>query len=224
MPSIDVFAVIGIILVFILLAILFFIPSGKKKSEAKKQRLQPEEAKDWQAVSLKLEKHIHSLHQKMDEADRQKKTLERELSIQKEKYAKLQEKLTQERGWQEKEQNDLDKKNKEILKIKDEFKQQEEDLEKEHRQRLEYERQIKTLKDEYALIEDAKRSLEKEISIHKGQAEVAYKEIKELRAANQKLSQKQDDVEWIAKTEYIKLEKRLEAAIKEVERLRKPAS
>ena len=223
MPFFDVFAIIGVIFVLILLAILFLIPSDKKKSPSKKAQRSPteEEKKDWQAVSIKLEKHIHTLRHEIEEGERQRRTLEHESTIQKEKYVKLQEKLTQERGWQEKEQQDIDKKNKEILRTKEELKKLEENIEKEHRQRLEYERQFKDIKFEFATLEETKRSLDKELTILQGQAEGARREITELRAANQKLSQKQDDAAWVAKTDYIKLEKRLEDALKEVERLRK---
>ena len=223
MPVFNVFAIIGVVLVLILLGVLFLIPSDKKKLQSKKsQRPKAEEEhKDWQAVSIKLEKHIHTLRHEIDEGERQRRTLEHELTIQKEKYVKLQEKLSQERGWQEKEHQDVDKKNKEILRIKEELKKLEENIEKEHRQRLEYERQFKDIKFEFVNLDEVKRSLEKELIILQGQAEGARKEIVELRASNQKFFQKQDDAAWVAKTDYVKLEKRLEDALKEVERLRK---
>src|SRR5210317_2062751 len=113
MPSIDSFAVIGIVIVFMLLGVLFLVHISdrpKKRRKKKDKGEGAEETKDWYAVSVRLEKHIYSLRTQLEKEEKRAKKLEREIIIQKDKYEKVNEKLTQERKWQRKETDEVKRK------------------------------------------------------------------------------------------------------------------
>ena len=221
MISYELIAVIGIIFAILVLIILF-IPA-ERKARAKKKRAEktPEEQiKEWQGACLKLEKHVHGLRQELESYQKREKATEKELLLTKEKNKKLQEKLSQERGWQEKEQADLDKKAKDFQTLKEDLKKAEENIGKEHSQRLMLEREAKEIRENIVKETEAKRSLESQVMKLKAQADAYRGEIKELREINSKLSQKQEEKTFVSKTEYEKLEQKLKEKEKEIEQLK----
>ena len=108
MPSLNIYIVLAIGISFILVGILFSqnVRVVRKRRRRKLPRMQKGDNKDWQAVSLQLEKHIYSLRKEIDALEKKGKNVEKELMIEKQKYAKSQEKLSQERGWKKKESSD----------------------------------------------------------------------------------------------------------------------
>ncbi|MCK5580736.1 MAG: hypothetical protein KAJ18_05630 [Candidatus Omnitrophica bacterium] len=223
MPSIDVFAVVGVVLVLILLGVLFFVPTSKKSSTRKSKAREDKQEiqKDWQAVSLKLERHIQALRKDIDKLQRSEKGLESDLELQQEKYKKLQEKLEQERGWQKKETTDIERKTKEIIRLKEDLKKAEHGLGENHSKRLLLERELKEARAEVEGLTRDKRALESENTSIKNQAGAYRKEIQGLKAENHALSKKHDDATWVAKSEYVKLEKMLKITKMELEKLRR---
>ncbi|HOY09411.1 MAG TPA: hypothetical protein PLB05_04975, partial [Candidatus Omnitrophota bacterium] len=109
--------ILGLVMVFLLLGFLVLIPTTPRGSPRKKftYKVREQEVKDWQSVSLKLERVIRSLKHQMAQMQKEQKILERDVVVQKEKYAKLQSKVAQERGWQNKERSDIDKKTAEVI-------------------------------------------------------------------------------------------------------------
>ena len=209
MPSIDLFAVLGIIFIIILLGVLLLIPTEKMGSLRRKRRRknEGEDQKDWQAVSLKLERHIYALRREIESGQNRIKELEREILLQNEKSKRLREKLSQERGWKDKEASDLEKKSQEIIHLKLDLKKAEQSLEKEHGQRLKAERGLKEAKDNLSETIAKQRELEIEIARQKTQMDKLHSELSNLREENIKLSKKHDEATFIAKSEYEKLEK-----------------
>jgi len=68
--SIELLVIIGIIFISILLVVVFFIPGEKKKKKEKKEKKEihdqlPADEKDWELKISRLEKHIHSLRDKI---------------------------------------------------------------------------------------------------------------------------------------------------------------
>ena len=98
--------------------------------------------------------------------------------------------MSHERGWQEKEQSDVDKKAKEVQGLKEDVKRLEENLEKEHSQRLLLEREAKEIRENITRETEAKRSLESQIMKLKAQSDGYRQQISELREANEKLGKK----------------------------------
>jgi len=222
MPSIDVVAIVGIILVFVLLGVLVLIPNTKKHLQKKKRPTSEDafEKKDWYQVSQKLEQHIYKLRKEIEEAERREKKLERELLIQNEKYKKVQEKLTLERKWQKKEADEIDKRTKDLIKLKESFVQVEKNLENEHGQRLKLEKQLKEMKETIGSVNEEKHTLDVEIAKLRSEIDNQRKQVLQLREENTKLSKKHDEKTFVAKSEYEAVKSQLKEKLKEIETLK----
>jgi hypothetical protein len=207
------FVIIGIVLVFLTLGVLFLLPAEKNHPKPKKKRA-PEVTEDWQAVSKRLEKHVLQLRDELAATKKKERSLEKEVLIQKDKYVKIQEKMSQERQWQEKEHDDIEKRSKELTRLEDNLKGSEQNLEREHKQRLMYERELKESKDALAAGLETKRSLEMQLAKANAQSDVYRKEITELREQIGKISRKQEDTTFISKSEH-------EKALQELAQLKK---
>lgn len=223
MPSIDLFALLGIILVFVLLGVLFFIPTDRtsKKRKRASQPKVPADNKDWQAASLKLEKHIYALRKEIEEFQKAEKLKERDLTRERERIKKLQEKLEQERGWHDKEEKDIERKTQEVHRMRQERVKLEQNSEDEHSLRLKGERELKEITQDFEALGEEKRKVDSELMNLKATWEQGRKETKELKAKNMELAKKHADTTWVAKTEYDKLQQKLKEAEKELERLKK---
>jgi len=218
LPSIDLFALLGIVFIVVLLIVLFFIPTEKTKGKAfKKRRVKSDQqGKDWRAVSLQLEKHIYGLRREIETEQNRVKGMERDLLVQKEKYKHLQEKLDQERQWQKKDREDQNRKGQEIAQLKQDLKKSEQSLTKEHGLRLKRERELKQSQ-EHAQDADQKRH---ELEVQLARAKTDYKDLQEqitvLRLENNQLKRKHDEATFVAKSDYERLEKKLKATEREL--------
>ncbi len=218
--SFNTIAGIGIILVFIVLLVIFLIPTsqkGSKKRERSPEQL-PKET-DWQGVSRKLEGHIHALRQDIAAYDKRQKSLERELLETKAKNKELQEKLTLEDGWIKKEQEEIEKRTKELTRAKEELKKTESSLGEEHSLRLRYERELKELKQAFESSDGQRKKLEVEVMKLKAGLEKANEELRESKRQNFELKKKQEDTQFVAKAEYDKIERLLREKEKEFQRI-----
>lgn len=218
MPHIDPFAVVAIVLM-ILIAVIFLVP-GEQRARRRRKKKEEEEQKDWQGACLKLERHIYALRRDIEEGQRREKILDRDLNIQKEKYARLEDKIVQERSWQQKETTDAEKKGQELFHLKSDITKLENSLAQEHGVRLRLEKSLKESQESAIQANNSKLDLEAQIARLKALDEKYRKEMSDLRAQNNLLSKKHDESTWVAKSEYQKLEKQLQIKDKELERLK----
>ena len=222
MDPLQLIGLIGSFFVLLIVVVVLLMPSEHRHRKKRRADKTPEEeVKEWQSACLKLEKHVHALRLEVDSLKKKERLTEKDLLLHKEKNKKLQEKLSQERGWQEKEQADLDKRTRGIQTLKEDIKKSEQSLEKEHSQRIVLEREAKEIKENIARETEAKRSLESQVMKLNAQADAYRREIKELRESNEKLSVQHDEKTFVSKSEYEKLEKVLQEKDKEIEKLRK---
>ncbi len=220
--NMEQIVIVGLGLVFLLLAFLVLIPTTPRSQRRKRfpYKVREKEVKDWQAVSLKLERVIRSLKRQMAETQKEQKLLERDLVVQKEKYAKLQNKIDQERGWQKKERSDVDKKGREVIRLREDFKKAEQHLAQEHADRLRLERQQKELNASLSSAQTQIKDLENQIIKHKAHIDAYRSEITALRAEAQKLTKKHNEETWVAKSEFTKLKKDYESLEAELKKYR----
>jgi len=211
MPSIDLFALLGVVFIIILLIVLFFTPTDKAKSRGKRlRRDRPgEQGKDWRAASLRLEKHVYALRREIENGRNQCRHLERDLLVQKEKVKLSQNKLSQERDWQKKDRVDQEKKGQGILDLKKELKRAEQNVVKEHGQCLKLERELKDTQAEFSKVQEGQRALEIQLARLRAEHEQKDQKMRELQAENKRLNKKHDEATFVAKTDYEKLEKQL---------------
>ena len=219
--SVEVLVIIGIVFIVVLLGILFLIPSDKKgKKKKKKSQAEPlGQQKDWEQKALRLEKYIHSLRDDILAFQKKEKVTEKQLTIERAKVKKFQEKLSQEREWSKKEQNVIDKKGKEFQQLKAELRNAQESFSKEHVTNLRYEQEIKELKQQNDSFNEQRRSVEGENAQLKAKNENHRKEIAHLKKENRQLSKKEEDASWIAKSEYERVTKLLKEKEKELNRV-----
>jgi chromosome segregation ATPase len=223
MLSLDVFAIIGAALGVMLLAVLFLLPGDKRPSVRNSRATtgaEPGQDKDWRAASLKLEKYIHALKTEIEHDKAREKNLQKEILIQKEKYRRLQEKISQERGWQDKETADKDRRAKENSELRQALQKTEEDFQREHGDFLRLDRELKETKAALSTAVEAKRGLDSQIFKMQAQLDAERSEVKQLRDELAKLKKQHDETTWVAKSEYVKVQDRVSELQKECERLR----
>jgi len=220
--SAPFYIVLGVIFTILLLAVFVFLPTETRKAKRKKNlEAEVKPQKDWQEAALRLEKHILSLRQEIMQYKVEVKRKEKELVDAKTEIKRLIEKIQQERGWLNKEQQDVEKTHRETQDLKNELAKSEESLEKEHTQRLNLEFELKESKASITALNELRLKLESEIAQRKGQQETLLKENRAVKEENAKLSQKHAETDWIAKTEYDKLEKILKQKEIELEKLKR---
>jgi len=216
LSSIDPFAMIAIVLVAVM-GVLFLIPTEYSKRRRRKSRRAEPEHKDWKGLSLKLENHIYALRRDVEQRKKQELILEKELTMQKEKYGKLQDKLGQERKWQTKDKSEKEKKTEEILRLTKDLKAAETYLTKEHGDRLRLERELKEAEALTTQAKDQRLVSESELAKEKARYTELRKEMTGLREVNKKLSKKHEEASFVAKSEFTKIEKKLKEAQEELE-------
>ncbi|MCB9756816.1 MAG: hypothetical protein H6753_00150 [Candidatus Omnitrophica bacterium] len=222
--SFQVMAAGAVVIIAGIIGLLLLVPTDKVKRHRlprdAKDKVSSAPEKDWQAVSLKLERHIQALRKEIQEYQKKTSLLDRDLTVYKEKYVKLQEKLAQERDWQKKEEQGLEKRTQEILALKNEARRLEHDLSVMHSDRLRLERQLRESKSEQDTINMQRRDLELEIAKANAENERLRKEVKELKWDNVRLAEKKDAQSWIPKEDFEKLEVTFRQTEKELARLK----
>jgi len=219
MLSIELVISAGIIFILILLAILFLLPAEEKMIKKKKIKKEIEQQKDWQKTASKHERHIASLRKEIEKLQSSEKDLGQNLVIEKANVKKWQEKLSQERTWQEKENQEIEKSKKQIKRLQTDLIKSQESFSKEHTINLRVERSNKEIMKERDDLFGVKRTVETENLALKSKIENYRQEIAHLKKDNAELQKKQDDVTWVAKTDYIKLETELKEKEVELNRL-----
>lgn len=224
MVSIELLVIIGIIFISILLAVIFFIPGEKKKKKEKKgkKEIYDQPSVDEKGLELKisrLQKHVHSLGDKILALQKREKDHEKQTMVWRVKVKKLQEKLSQERQWHEKEQSGIDKKGKEFQKLKAELINVQEVYSKAHSANLRFEHQLKELRGQADSLNERRRAVEGENVQLTAKAKNDKQEIARLKSENIQLAKKSEDVNWIVKTEYQRVEKLLKEKEKELDRV-----
>jgi len=214
-------AIILLIIIVLLLLEVLLMPQGKRRKPKKKKMPveSQENNKDFEEVIQRRDRLIRSLKQNIAALEKEKNEMDKQFVIEKAKTKKFQEKLSQERGWHEKEQDSVDKKNKEFQQLKQEFSRLQDNFSKEHVVNLKLDHNVKDLSLEIDSLKETRRSLESENNELNMKTTIYRSEIAHLKKDVAVLTKKKDDTAWIAKSEYIKVEKLLKEKEKELERV-----
>ena len=215
---------VGAVVIFILflLLIIFLIPSPDKNKQkrAKKEAQSKEPEKDWPVIVGKLEKQASSLRLEITSLEKKLKDTEKHLAVEGAKVKALQEKISQERQWLQKEEGLLDKQGKEVQQTKSDLLKAQEHLEKEHAIALRLDRELKDLKIEYDTLNNQRRAAEADNSQLKATVERSLNEIREIKKENAELKKKKEDTVWVAKSEYDALEEEWKQVKIELDRIK----
>ena len=203
-----------------LMVILFFFPGESRRIKQKKEKLPEEEKKDWEAISLKLEKHIQSLRKETEGLKINENKLKRDLSVEKARNAKLQEKIKLENEWLAKEEVTLAKKDEEIRLLKESLMKAQQELENEYASKLRVVQENKDLKSSFDQVNNEKKEfMAKSLSLQ-AEIERAKKDIEKLKALHEELKKKTDETNWVSKAEYTRLEKLVRDKDEEIRKMR----
>ena len=220
MSSIELWIVVGFLFGLFVLGLVFLMSmNGRKRHKRQLKPLKEKEQRDWKEVALRLEKHIAEVRKENIGWQKQVRILQKEKDIYQEKCEELGLKLDREKVWQQKEIEDINKKNVRIKELENELKQIESRLESEHMQFVMMRRQDEELKNENEKQASTIRQLSTDMEKIRANADAHRKEILDLRAENKKLSQRHEDVQWIAKSVHLKVKEELRQAKEEIQKL-----
>jgi len=213
------------VLVFAVIGILLLVPPDKSKQRRLREEKEKDDpAKNWEETSLRLERHIQAMRREIETHQKTERTLTRDLDVQKEKYTKLQDKLSQERDWQKREEGDLEKKTKEITTLKTNLRTVEDNLNATHSERLKFEREAKEAKSELESVAQARRNFELKVQTLEAEVDNLRKQVKDLKweisQLTGKLVDKKEAESWVPKEEFEKLQKELRKKEDDIERFR----
>jgi chromosome segregation ATPase len=200
--------------------VIYMLPSDpvvkakKKKEKEKRTVLAPDPAavddgKDWKSIAERWEKHNQSLQGEIEKMKMDQKRAQQSVDERKAESKELVEKLALEKSWREKEQETLEKFKLHEKSLKDQIFRTEGDLEKEHSNRLRLERELQDIKIKYEQIIEEKRQLSIKASSQQTTLESNARELRELKSEISRLQEKREDIQWVAKSEFDELKKRL---------------
>jgi chromosome segregation ATPase len=196
----------------------------KEKPKEKRPELIPDAAtakqKDWEAIAHRWEKQNNALLGDIEKLKMEQKKYTQDVEQQKVQNKDLVDKLTLEKSWREKEQVTLDKSKTHEKSLQDQIIRTEGDLEKEHSMRMRLERELQELKIKFDEVNEEKRqSVVKATSLETTLTQ-ANKDLKDLKRENVELGRRREDIQWVAKSEYDELKKKLTDVEKELARLK----
>lgn len=214
--------------IVVLLAILFLIPTeyaSIRPRKKKKKELSPEpepekvKVKADPDVTAPLRHQIEKLQEEVHRQERMVKELEKAVIVEQLKGKKVQEKLNQEREWHDKEKIVIEKKENDYKRLTEELQKLHQDYDREHGATLRLEGQLRDERLKTSELAEERRRLEAETIKLRTDLKAKMDEIIVLKNDNALLKKKKDEVTWIAKSEFVKLENQLKEREKEIARL-----
>ncbi|HSV43140.1 MAG TPA: hypothetical protein VLJ10_01170 [Candidatus Bathyarchaeia archaeon] len=221
--DLELWIMIGILFLLFFFG-LFFLGSVSQSKKIKKHRPKPltqKEQKEWKEAALHLEKQLLQARRENIDVQKQAKVLQKELDIYKEKNTALKEKLDRERGWQKKEEQDIDKQGRHLQELQHELKAMETRFETEHSELILLRREKENFKEEIDRAAAQIKSLQEQADKAQAFSDSLRKEMLDLRAQNKVLSKRHEDVQWIARSVHLKVKEELRQKTEELEALKK---
>ena len=210
---------IGVVLAVNLIHVLF-IPGGKKRKKRRvKDKGQGSPQKDWEATAQRLETHIYTLRHKIESKDKVINQKDKQAVLEKAKVEKLQDQLNQAGRWQKKEENNYSKMSGELKGFKAEFEKVQGQYVSAHGENIELKKELSTTTDVCKRLGEDKRDVELTLNQLREKYEKLQAEAVILKRECNELKKKKDDTAWVAKSEYLVLERKLKEKEKQFDRL-----
>lgn len=190
----------------------FFIPKKKKQRPS----CEPVVEKDWQSISERLEKKVIAIEAETRALQNTLRDKDKQILLLQEEKSAQERLVQQEKRWREKEAFETKKEKEREKEIVSELNQTRESWQTQQALRIKFEqeaRELRTQKDaltlEHQRTVNALEAKEKEINL-------LLKDIKDLKFQNSKLTQKKEADQWVAKADFIRLEKILKRERREL--------
>lgn len=224
MTFLNIFISVCVFITVTLIVLIFVFPNeaGRRKRKMKKAG-DPEEAgrKDWEEAAIKLEKHVYTLRQEVERLNQECQKNLRELALEKAKNTKLQEKILQEKQWIDKEQGAVDKITKENSGLRKNLVKAEQEKEKEYFLKLKLEQELKEIKQAFEDLNGLKKELSSKLLKTEANMNYYKEEFAKQKKISDDLLKQNEEISWVSKTEYEKIEKLLREKEKELERIQR---
>ena len=219
MPTRDLIILMCVFVVVVFAVILFVFPEQAAKFRKKKKSEKGVSKKNWQKEALSLEKYVQSLKKEIEKWRNERQKILKDLALAKMRNKKLQDKIVQEREWIQREETTLEKKDSEINQLTKDTTKAQQELEHEYSLKLKAEREVANLKSDLDSIKEEKRQLSMKLIKSESELSRSLKECQEFKKSNAQLHKQNEEVSWVSKKEFERLEKLLQQKEKEIERL-----
>ncbi|MDP8266355.1 MAG: hypothetical protein P9M07_05355 [Candidatus Aceula meridiana] len=230
MPTKDLLVLLGVFVAVIFAVLIFFFPSEEKRRKKKKKKTQEEELskgeKKWQETAFALRDRIQGFKKEIERKNQQEKKLLLNLKEEKDKNVRIEDKLKREKKWFSEQESNLDRRTKEMRQIKMDLVRAQTESEKEYSLRLAAEREKKDFKKDFDRLNKEKKEYILKTTHLDFTIRTLKEEIDDLKKANHDLAREaakknEEGSQWIAKSEFEKIEKAFKEKEKEVEKLKK---
>ncbi|MFA5059144.1 MAG: hypothetical protein WC676_00755 [Candidatus Omnitrophota bacterium] len=205
--------------VTLIISLFIFFPEKSKTKSQQRQKEPIVDSKHWETVIARLEKHIYSLKTEIGKLQQEQKNTLKDLAVEKAKTTKLQEKVLQEKEWLEKDQSAIQKKEKEASGFKDDLMKVQSELEAQHAVKLKLERELTELRKDLTRLTSENKELSLKSMRLESDVDHYKKEFLKQKHIADELVKKNDQTQWVAKTEYERLQTILKEKEKDIERL-----
>lgn len=196
-------------------------PSSRKKKVKKEPASPVILEKDVAELTARFERRIRTLENSIQSREKELHDKEKQSEELRAAIGGLERQLDQEKVWREKEEVSVAKEKKQEQALRDEINKTREALHEQSnlRIRLEYEvKELRLVKD--ALSADVRKFTGQNNELDR-RVQDLIRETRELKAENAKLKYKKEADQWVAKDDYIAVEKQLKAARADIEQLKK---
>jgi len=224
MDTKDLIIVFSILCVVVFIVFAIFFPAEENRKRKKKRPEEPEEQisseeKKWQEAAFRLKEYVTRYKQEINDLKKEEQKLKERIKEEEQKGQKFEEKLKREKQWLTEQESSLDRRTKEMRQFKMELTKAESDREHEYSLRLASDREKKDIQSDLEKMTKEKNDLVLKVTNLEFTLRTQKEEIVELRKANAVLQKKKDEEQWIAKSEFDKLEQLLKQKDKEIQKL-----
>jgi hypothetical protein len=210
------------VIVFIVFAIFFPVEESrrrkKRRIEATEEPLSKDEKK-WQETAFRLKEYAVKYKQEVSGLKREEQKIKEKIKEEEQKAQKFEEKLKREKQWLAEQESSLDRRTKEMRHVKIDLTKAQTDREHEYSLRLAADREKKEVQADLEKITKERNELALKVTNLEFVLRTHKEELADLRKTNAVLQKKKDEEQWIAKSEFDKLEMQLKHKEKELQKL-----
>ncbi|MCX5681568.1 MAG: hypothetical protein NT079_04755 [Candidatus Omnitrophica bacterium] len=219
----DLMIIFLVFCVIMVVVFAYFFPMGERKRKRKKSEALTEtmtqEEKKWQEEALRLKEYIAKYRNEIEDSRREQQKLREKLEEEKQKAQKVDEKLKHEKQWLSDQEASLDRRTKEAQQAKMELTKAQADREHEYSLRLVSDREKKGLQESLEKLTKEKNELLLKVTNLEFTLRMKREELGGLKKTNASLQKKKDEEQWVAKSEFERVEQLLKQKEKELQAL-----
>jgi len=224
MPTRDLVIVFVVLCVVVFVVFAYFFPAEESQRRRRRriEELPPEtsrEEKEWREAALRLKENVIKHQREIEDLEKEVQKLKELLKGEEEKGQKIEEKLKREKQWLADQEVSMERRSKEARHMKIELTKAQTDREHEYSLRLAGEREKKGIQEDFEKLTKEKNDLLLKVTNLEFNLRTQKEELLDLKKANAGLQKKKDEEQWVAKSEFEKLEKQLKEKEKEIQKL-----